>query len=160
MSYWSNCVLYSMVYSVLLKLFRSTSAEFQKIVTSHCVATEVTILTFVGAQSARTMQLKRTQHALFVFLFKVCFKCLLYKGNLKCNPNPNLKVRKSPLPLKLSQFYFGFLNFFCLFWGFFGFILIDSMRQEWWSVNVWLLHIWTKILLIRVSVEIARYEII
>lgn len=63
------------------------------------------------------------------------------------------------LPLKLS-----ILFFFCfvLFWGWFVlfiFILIDSVRQEWWSVNVWLSYIWTKLLLIKVSAEIARYEI-
>lgn len=33
------------------------------------------------------------------------------------------------------------------------------MRQEWWFVNVWPWHIWTKFLLARVSAGLTRYEI-
>lgn len=33
------------------------------------------------------------------------------------------------------------------------------MRQEWWSINVWLSRIWTKLLFVRASVEIVTYEI-
>lgn len=32
------------------------------------------------------------------------------------------------------------------------------MSQEWWSINVWLSRIWTKLLFVRASVEIVTYE--
>ena len=85
----------------------------------------------------------------------------VYGHTVKVWPKPKSKVRKT-LPLKLSlSVLFCFFVLFSSVLGF-VFILIDSVRQEWWSVNVWLSHIWTKLLLISFSwdSQIWNYSIV
>lgn len=88
--------------------------------------------------------LKRTLFFI-CFCFKVYFYYLLCKSNLKRDPSTNVKVRKVPL-IKNPSSSLSLISQF-------------SVRQEWRSINVWQLRIWTKLLFVRVSVEIVTYEI-